>query len=73
MGKLFRQRLYGPRVYGCATCGVHLARHTQIIAKVCVLLIDSSRLVGWCCARSPRTATAPRERVLRVAPGLFSP
>lgn len=37
MGKMSKIYLCGDRIYSCSTCRTHLAKHDQIVSKVCAL------------------------------------
>jgi hypothetical protein len=57
MGRLFLTRLDPPRVYSCATCGAHLAKHDDIRSKVPF-------------SHAAQRATLPGRRCRRVRPSV---
>jgi len=47
MGKMFKIYLCGDRIYSCSTCRTHLAKHDQIVSKVCASARAGSRACGF--------------------------
>jgi len=46
MGKLFKTYLAGPGVYKCHACDTHLAKHSDILSKVLLVMLVKSRILN---------------------------